>query len=170
MKRQRRLMLGVLVLIMALLLGTGSVAAKATKTCFTATETMDDLGGPERGWVSGERVHSRGWAMTNTMVCDDDRFDGEVHHTINLNLDEDNAGRFWGTTKIVPDAHNGAGWWDATFEGSQNADGVVNVSHVGHGRGVFEGLKVKYTGAWNTWPYAGGMATWLVCVHDPHPE
>jgi hypothetical protein len=109
MKRLLRLSVLVLALIAVLLVLAGPVAAKATKTEFTATETYvkDLVSGKE--WYTGrngEIYHWRGNQQLYDVVASDPRVSGDEIITLNLDMklvdDPDvwATGRMWGTETL----------------------------------------------------------------------
>jgi len=121
-----------------------SVKAKATKKYFTGTETwVEDI---EQGteWMSGKIYHLRGEIGIYHDACDDLRVTGNTTGVINYNLDVTTGrGTIWGASITVPDEDGGS--WEGTYNGKMYADGSMSIRGVMHGRGIFEGLKEKFT-------------------------
>ena len=144
-----------------------SVKAKATKTYFTGTETWVEDIDPGTEWMSGKIYHLRGGVSLYRDVCTDERITGDTTVVFNLNLDV-TTGRvsFWGTQFTVSDV--GGGFWEGTWTGKGHADGSSSFRGVGHGRGLFEGLKVKYTIEFSPDPTEPGIYSGYIL--DPHGE
>ena len=86
MKRQQHLVLVTLALVAAFLLLAGPVAARATKTEFTATVWEMERGDPEREWFTknGDILHKRGQPCSRPITGD---IEGTMSAINNLNLD-----------------------------------------------------------------------------------
>lgn len=136
----------VLIAVMAaLLLVAGPVAAKATMTEFTGTETPRPIPvDPGTVTFPGGNIHIRGLVAVDDEVSDDPRMTGEATVYANANLDADGFGRLWGTWTLTPEPFE-EGSWVGTFTGTFHADGSKSFRCVGDGRGAFEGLETMFT-------------------------
>ena len=120
----RTLSLGLLVALFGLL---PSIAiAGVTKTPFTATITLTEVGAPDRVWESGPILHVRGEPNEGTVTGD---LTGTVSIVNNYNLDPRTiSGPGWGTFVIATA--------DITWEGTYRSklEGGLNMgTFVGHG-------------------------------------
>lgn len=143
MTRQKHLMSIVLLLVAALLLFTVPAAARATKTDFTGTITggIVDLG----TWTyPGGNVHIRGMTEVYDVAATDSRLSGGVCTiVVSGNLDPEFVGPISFKWHIEVE---GQGSWEGTGTGKlSGADDSLSVSAVGHGRGDFEGLELRFT-------------------------
>jgi len=111
----------ILTLIATLLLVAGPVAAKATKTEFTATELyVEDLS-PGKEWYTGKdgkNYYVRGSQMRFTVETTDLRVSGDEIITANDNFKLVDPpvyliGRMWGTFYLT----NEDGSWEGTWTG-----------------------------------------------------
>lgn len=168
MKRQKRMILAILALIVALALVTGSVAAKATKTEFAGTTSFGEVIDPGVWTFPGGNVHIRGVVQTAYLVADDPRVTGTETVFGNANLDAFSAGRAWGTSHIEV-AYEGGGVWEGTFTAEFYADGSHSVKFVAHGiEGSVEGLKMSGTVVFPADPTAPGISSGIIL--NPHGD
>jgi hypothetical protein len=174
MKRLLFLSVLVLVLIAMLLVLAGPVAAKGTRTEFTATETyVEDLS-PGKVWYTGpngEICHWRGTQQVYTVVASDPRVSGDEVITLNIDMklvdDPDvwATGRMWGTFKIT----NDHGTWEGTWTGFRDERGYSFFKYLGKGGGDYAGLQIRVDSERldpdPTFPYS-----WTGYILDPHGE
>ena len=148
MKRLLRLSVLVMALIAILVLVAGPVAAKATKTEFTAIETYGADTSPGKEWVTGKGKnqidHLRGAEGTFTVVASDPRVTGDEVITINYNMKVVDppvyiTGPMWGTFRIT----NGGGCWEGTWTGVRDEQGFSYIDYVGSGCGGYTGLQLR---------------------------
>jgi hypothetical protein len=172
MKRTRTKILVGVVMLAAVLLITGIVWAKATKTPISGILTVQISGPPARHWVDDEGIeHYRGLPGLYTFTSGPLTGTGSAVVNTNIDLltgngDESGAATFdvtWGELS-------------GTFEGRLNATYTAWLSTgtaVYHGSGDFEGMKIMMsynldpTGSppGTPWP-----ADYEAIVLDPHGE
>lgn len=172
MKRQKHLMVAIVVLVAALLVAAGSVAAKATKTPVTGFECYVETIDGGTYWVSDDGVfHLRGYVQLN-------REDSETAEAAGLNTVVVNAnwrdfdlstgygvGPMWGTYHIDVDGIDGS--WDGTWIGMVDADGRVSTRARAEGNGELEGQKISVTIERTINDLCGGFTGHIL---DPHGE
>jgi len=170
-----RLILGTLVLITALLLGTGSVAAKVSKIPITGTMTLDPKGPYFEGyrvWDRGGQHHVRGEEMQLLVDSTPDWMDGTMAVVMNVNFDILGpwyfAGPMNGTFVLTASNACGEGTWEGTWQGYLYPDGTMTTSSVGHGTGAFEGTKAKMDTFYPMSPFFGGVGEMTGEILDPH--
>lgn len=146
MKRLLRWSVLGLTLMAMILLLAGPVAAKATKTEFTGSETWvvdRDLG---TEWYTGpgdKFYHVRGAEALYDIEATDERVSGEEFITLNLDMKVVPepvyiTGRMWGTFRIK----NDGGTWEGTWVGARNGRGYSYIEYVGSGGEGYAGLKI----------------------------
>lgn len=177
MKRLLFLSVLILALMATLLLAAGPVAAKATKTAFTATEIYEGVDlDPGVEWFTGkdhEKIwHLRGNIMKLTVVdASDDRVNGDETVTCNLDMrlvDDPDVwaiGRMWGTFKIT----NGNGTWEGTWTGVRDERGYSFFEYVGSGGGDYAGLQLRVHSE-RLSPNPLDDYHWTGYILDPHSE
>ena len=149
MKRLFRVSVLVLALIAMLLVLAGPVAAKATKTWFTATEIyLGDLSSGEE-WYTGTDNnmidHVRGAQLVlKVQDATDARVNGDELVTLNLDMKVAPEpvyiiGRMWGTFRIT----NDGGYWEGTWTGVRDEHGFSYFEYVGSGGGGYAGLQLR---------------------------
>jgi hypothetical protein len=147
MKRLFRLSVLVLALMAMLLVLAGPVAAKATKTEFTATENWVEDTSPGREWYTGpnnEIDHVRGSQGLFSVTASDPRVSGDEIITVNYDMKVVPApvyitGPMWGTFRIT----NGGGTWKGTWVGWRDQRGFSYIEYVGSGGGGYAGLHIR---------------------------
>jgi hypothetical protein len=173
MKGRGRLILGTLVLIVALLLGTGSVAAKVSKIPITGTMTLDPDSYVEgyRIWDRGGQHHVRGEQVQLLVDSTPDWMDGTMDVVTNVNFDILGpwyfVGPMNGTFVLTVSNACGEGTWEGTWQGYLYADGTMTTSSVGHGTGAFEGTKTKMDTFYPMSPFFGGVGEMTGHILDP---
>ena len=150
---------------MAILVGAGLAAAKATFTTVSITAwatapssggEVKCIGGTTTGtWppcTPGGKYQARGRVSTIRQVSPDPLHTGNRTLVFNVNLDENGRGHMWGTWIVVLDG--GRGEWQGTFTGTAYgwfgaADGDV----VGHGtEGAVDGMELRLFFSYETFP------------------
>jgi hypothetical protein len=156
----------------AVLLGAGLAAAKATFTPLSGTAQM--VAPPQGGKVNcfkgtatgtwppcspGSSVEIRGLNLTYRQEFRKANGDIDPLHTgfrtvvFNTRLDENGRGHSWGTWRVVLD--NGLGEWEGVFTGS--GDGWFSASDgqvTGHGtEGEVEGMQLRLFLSYETFPF-----------------
>jgi len=160
----KKRILVLMALTAALLLVAGPVAAKATKTPYTADYFFYPPTDPGTWTNPDGNVHVRGLVHINRIEnATDLRVEGWDTIVVNANWDANMVGPMWGTFTVEPDI--GGGLWEGTWTGMVHADGTVSVRVVGHGTGGFEGLKV-FTFVES--PALGAQGSITGYILDPH--
>jgi hypothetical protein len=168
MKRQRHLILVVMALIAALAFLTGPVAAKATKTEFTGTDTRGAVTDPGILTFPDGNVHLRGMVLELHIQATDPRVTGPETVVANANLDAYGAGPVWGTSHLEVD-YGGGGIWEGTWNGKIHADGSESIRFVAHGiAGSVEGLKMSGSLEFPADPTAPGILAGRILA--PHGD
>ncbi len=163
--RRQRLLVVILAVVTALVLVTGTVAAKATKTEFTGVSTAAVIDPGVMTYPDGN-VHIRGMVLEVYLEADDTRVEGTETVVGNANLDANGAGPVWGTSHIEVD-YGGGGVWEGTFTGKFYADGTYSHTYVAHGiEGSVEGLEMRGTVVFPPDPTQPGISTGTIL--DPH--
>ncbi len=172
MKTTRTKILAGVVLLAAVLLITGIVWAKATKTEIEGTQTVQSTGTPVRFWVDDEGiVHYRGLYGVMT-------FSGDVVGTgsfvVNANLDPVTGN---GDESGTATADLTWGELSGTIEGRFSGTYTAGISY---GTGVYHGTSGDFLGMKMMWSYildgttgpVGTVwdATYTAIVVDPHGE
>jgi hypothetical protein len=171
MKKTRNRTLAGVVLLAAVLLATGIVWAKATKTPIAGTQSLAVSGAPVRYWVDDEGIaHYRG--LPSVFVFTSGDLDGIGESVVNVDVD-----------LLTYDGHvSGPGTVDArwgelegTFEGRLTgtyAAGICDGMAVYHGTsGDFVGMKMMMSFSYalgdpeDPWP-----TTYQGIILDPHGE
>jgi len=142
-KRVKRLALLALAMLVALSISAAPVAAKATRTAFTAMlETPYDAEEPERVWLTGgDRIqHVRGAYSKRDIIDEDGVFCGweEVMSNSNLNF-ETLDGNAWGEVTLHLTGCALEGTFEAHYSG-QIRTGYLDGTVVGHGSDGLEGM------------------------------
>jgi hypothetical protein len=165
MSRKRRLIWVIVALIAILGIGTTSVAAKARKTCFSATQRdLEELQAP---WFKypGGNIHGGDQIFGYRIEADDPRATGDViSHLQWCNLDANWVGPCGGTMRLDV---AGRGFWEGRWHIEVQADGSLVSRSVAHGGGEFKSMLWKGSGEA---PYLGAEVPFTVCILDPHGE
>ena len=173
MKKTRTKILAGVVLLAAVLLITGIVWAKATKTQISGTQTVEVTGTPERLWVDDEGiVHYRG--LPGVIGFPSGDVEGEGSYVVNVNLDPATGnGDESGTATLNLTWGELSGTVEGRFTGIYTA-GISN------GTGVYHGISGDFLGMKMMWSYildgttgpVGSVwgATYTAIVLDPHGE
>jgi hypothetical protein len=175
MKRLLRLSVLVLALIAVLLVLAGPVAAKATKTEFTATEIyLGDLS-TGKEWYTGkdDKIYHQREAILVLRVeqATDVRVNGDEIVTLNVDMQlvDDPVvwatGRMWGTFKIT----NDDGTWEGTWTGLRDEQGFSYFEYVGKGGGAYAGLQLRVHDE-RLDPNPTALYHWTGYILDPHGE
>jgi len=144
-----------------------SVKAKARVTYFIGTETSGPILDFGTWTFPGGNILVRGFVHVWYDDCDDPRVSGTNTVVANVNSDATTGvGTMWGTFSSVSVVEGG--WWEGTWTGKFHADGSSSVRAVGHGRGLFEGLKAKMTVEFSPDPAEPGIISGYIL--DPHGE
>jgi hypothetical protein len=171
MKKTRQKILADVVLLAAVLLVTGIVWAKATKTAVTGTTyVIPSEQEPIREWIDGDGIwHVRGEVANYIHEGD---LEGTGVGVVNLNLDfatgnGDESG--YSTSEMTWGELNG------TFEGrfSVTYTGWVGIGHgVYHGTGDFAGMKFMedFVIDFTVTPDPPYVVTFNGTILDPHGE
>ncbi len=138
---------GLLLVLTLLLLSTGGVEAKATKTPFTHVSVAIDEGVPDKVWMDGDGIlHIRGLTVTFDQIGD---MAGTSIVVANINIDPlTGNGDISGSRVFVGTWDSPWGVLSGTFEGRFSGTytaGIIFAERVSHGSGGFEGLKEKAT-------------------------
>jgi hypothetical protein len=149
-----------------LVLITGIVWAKATKTPIAGTMSAGGVGSPESYWIDEDGIeHYRGLTVVLDFLSGD--LEGTGSGAVSINLDPlTGDGEIFGPS-ILDVAWEGK---TGTFEGhiSETITGWWLVGQgVGHGTGDFEGLKMQM--AWSGWFYLPDR-DWEATILDPQGE
>ena len=143
---RRKWILIVLLAITAILAVAWPVAAKATKTNFTASETWVEDTSPGKEWYTADDkiYHVRDGQSLYAVVADDPRLSGEEIITVNLNMKVVDSpvyitGPMWGTFRIT----NEGGEWVGTWWGVRDERGFSFIEYVGSGEGEYAGLHLR---------------------------
>jgi len=136
----------VLLAVTAILAVAGPVAAKATRTNFTATETWVEDISPGKEWYTGDGkvYHLREAQQLYSVEASDPRLSGEEIITLNLNMKVVDppvyiTGPMWGTFRIT----NADGDWAGTWRGVRDERGFAFIEYVGSGEGGYAGLHLR---------------------------
>ena len=165
MKKTRTKILAGVVLLAAVLLITGIVWAKATKTSVAGDLTVIVTGTPVRYWVDDEGIeHYRGLPYISILSGD---LNGMGNGEININLDPMGNGDEQGKTTWT----GMIGDLSGTFRGHISATVINGVAHgtdVLYGTGGdFVGMKMKIN---FSLPYATMMTKYQGMLLNPHGE
>jgi hypothetical protein len=147
MKRLLFVSVLVLALMATVLLAAGPVAAKATKTRFTASETWVEDISPGKEWYTGKDgkiYHVRGGESLYAVVATNPDVSGDEFITVNLDMKVVPepvfiTGPMWGTFRI----ENAGGYWEGTWVGVRDKRGYAYIEYVGSGGGGYAGLKIR---------------------------
>ena len=166
MTERKRFVFVVLGVLAALLLVVSPVAAKATVTEFTGTQVLlSDI--PAVMYFPNGNIHTREGGHVLYMIATDPRVQGVATIICQGNFDGNFVGPMSGTFTIVPDI--GGGWWEGVWTGKINSDGSISSRAVGHGRGDFEGMKLKLSDYNPEWPpLVPGVSVITGRILDPH--
>jgi hypothetical protein len=146
-----------LIVVLALLMAPGSVAAKATRIECTGAETLIQYLDPGVWTFSDGNIHVRGMVELYEEASTCPQLAGLNTVTMNANWDANYAGPIWGTTVAVT---NDGGVWETTWQGKTFADGSYAYEVVGHGvAGPVEGLHMKLSAT---------NLGWTATILDPH--
>ncbi len=145
MKTNKKTLLVVLALVLALAALASPALAQAPWTPFSGTETLfapTDMGKME--FVDGKVIIS-GMVQPGVDQTNDPRTSGEVTVVVNAawSLPEQ-LGPMWGTLRLV----NEQGEWNGTWTGSRRlVDGniISDIRGTGRGSGAYEGLIGKWS-------------------------
>lgn len=143
--KARTVGLVVAVALAVLLLAGVSASAGAEKSQFEGWAQpigLLDFGTCE---YNGEMEICRGLTVVWILSTNDPRFSGELITVINSNFqvaDTGNYGPQWGTWQAM----NEDGLWEGHWTGVKNPDGSTYLKGEGQGQGLYDGLKVKFTG------------------------
>lgn len=141
MKTQKRLILTILVSLAALLLYVAPIAAQATVTKITETESCIPTN-PGTTWTFPDgNIHIRGMVLQCEDVASDPRVTGSNTVMMNANWDTNSLGPMWGTWRLV----NEGGVWEGTWEGMMTTSGS-QIHITGKGQGSYEGWKLWLDG------------------------
>ncbi len=173
MKKTRTKILAGVVLLAAVLLITGIVWAKATKTPISGTQTVTSTGSPVPDWVDDEGIiHYRGLPGVMTFPTGD--VTGTGSYVVNVNLDlVTGNGDESGTATLDLTWGELSGTVEGRFSGTYTA-GTSN------GTGVYHGISGDFLGMKMMWSYIldgttgppGTVwdVTYTAIVLDPHGE
>lgn len=153
------------VAVIAILLGAGLAAAKATFTPVSATAwiiapgsggEVKCLGGTPTGtWpdcTPGSKVQIRGRNLMFRQLSVDPLLAGIRTVVFNANFDENGRGHAWGTWRLVLDG--GKGEWEGIFTGfGYGWFGAADGNIVGHGtEGEVDGMELRAVFSYDTFP------------------
>jgi hypothetical protein len=149
------------IVVSALLLVSGAALAKENKTPFTGIEYITGEVWEGRYWEPGPNlVFWRGTTFIKTLETTDPRVTGTACADHNGNYqpsDDPNAfaeGQMWGKMWIYPPMEledgqpfvcgEGDFVWEGSFVGDRANDGSEHLKYNLKGRGVYEGLQIRY--------------------------
>ena len=177
----RRTLVVIAAAAIAILIGAGLAAAKATFTpvSITAWQTAPPSGGDLRciggtatgTWPpcsAGGMYQSRRHVLTLRQVSPDPLHTGNRTVVSNMNLDENGRGHMWGTWVVVLD--DGRGQLEGTFTGSAYGwFGAAEGEVVGHGTaGEVDGMQLRLFFSYSAFPF--GIETDTGYRLDPKGE
>ena len=165
-----KILAGVVLLAVVLLI-TGIVWAKATKTPISGTQTVQVSGPPVRDWVDDEGIaHYRGLPGVMTFPTGD--VSGTGSYVVNVNLD---LVTFNGDESGTATLNLTWGDLSGTVEGHFTG---IYTAGISNGTGVYHGISGDFLGMKMMWSYqfaAGDLGvpwptTYTAIVVDPHGE
>ncbi len=140
MKTQKRLILTIVTVLGVLLVFAAPIAAQATVTEFTETESCFPIN-PGTWTFPDGNIHVRGMVLQCTDTASDPRVSGTNAVVLNANWDANSLGPVWGIWRLV----NEGGVWEGTWEGMMTTSGS-QIHIAGAGTGRYEGLKLWLNG------------------------
>lgn len=146
MKTQKRLILTILTVLGALLAFAAPIAAQASVSEITGTESCFPTD-PGTWTFPDGNAHVRGMVLQCRDQSSDPRGTGDNTVVLNANWDSNSLGPMWGTFQFETDE---GGVWEGTWEGMITTSGS-QYHATGMGQGIYEGMKLwvdSVNGVW----------------------
>jgi hypothetical protein len=181
MKKQTRLVVLTLALILLLLFATMPAAARATETDVEVIDYGCQLVDPGVSWVDEDGIlHIKGQMYQGETRTSDRRFVGySTLYVVSWNVDLATGDYdMHATGTLDPSDPDIDGIWDFLSINSHNVGGVIEARAVAHGTGDLKGLKAKMIIEALLEPpdptvcegLPAYVSKWFVTVADPHGD